>query len=347
MMSFAHLTRHDLALDLGSSVTSLFTSGAKAIFREPSYVAIERGKKELAVAVGKKARELLGRTSDRLVCLPAYGDGAIEDPILAVHLVKELAGRANTGIARAIKTKLFGSRAIVALPEKATELERRALMEVIHSTTAREAFFIPSLVAAALGSEISPEDSRGTMVLSVGCSRSSAAVISSGTIVSSGVSKVGGRLWDTKIIEGVRRVHGVLIGEHTAEQIKRELGRARPSTREATLQVYGRSIHTGLPSYVTVTQSEVTEWISETAEALVHLIEDVLAGTPPELAADVLDTGIVMCGGGAYLRDLDRMLLEKTSLPLSVIEQPEYATIRGERLVLEQWDRYNHLLQRV
>lgn len=346
-MSFAQIGRHDLALDMGSSVTSLFTSGAKVIFREPSYVAIERGKKELAVAVGKKARDLLGRTSDRLVCLPAYGDGAIEDPVLAVHLVRDLASRANAGLARAIKTKLFGSRAVVALPERATELERRALMEVVHSTTAREAFFIPSLVAAALGCEVSPEDTRGTMVLSVGCSRSSAAVLSAGTIVSSGVSKVGGRLWDTKIIEGVRRVHGVLIGEHTAEQVKRELGRARPTSREATLQVYGRSIHTGLPSYVTINQRNVTEWLAESSEGLIQLIEDVLAATPPELAADVLDTGIIMCGGGAYLRDLDRLILERTGLPLSVVEEPEYATIRGEKLVLEEWDRHRHLLQRV
>ncbi len=305
---------HDMGIDLGTANTLVHVKGKGIVLREPSVVAIKRENGEV-LAVGEEAKRMIGRTPGNIVAVRPMKDGVIADFDVTQAMLKYF-------IRKAMNTKSFvRPRVVVGVPSGVTEVEKRAVLDAAQQAGAREAYLIEEPMAAAIGAGLPVEEATGSMVVDIGGGTTEIAVISLGGIVTSRSIRIGGDEMDTSIVQYIKRMYNLLIGERTAEEIKIKIGSAIvQADKNAELDIRGRDLVSGLPKTLTIKSSEVREALSEPIQKIIDAVKGTLEKTPPELASDVMDHGIMMTGGGALLRNLDRLLSHETGMPVLVAE---------------------------
>ncbi len=329
---------NDLSIDLGTANTLIYVRGEGLVLDEPSVVAIaedpQDGRKKI-VAYGSQAKQMLGRTPGNLTTVRPLQDGVIADFKITSMMLSYFIKQAHTrhGIFRP------NPRILVCVPSGATQVEKRAIRDAAENAGARDVFLIQEPMAAAIGAGIPVDEAYGSMVVDIGGGTSEVAVISLNGIVYSSSVRTGGDKFDAAIIDYVRRNFGIVIGLPTAEKIKKEIGCAYPSSEIRELEFRGINQQQGAPRSFTINSNEVLEALQEPLGGIVRAVKQALELTPPELAADVADRGIVLTGGGALLRDLHRLLMEETRLNIIVAEDPLTCVARGGGKVLELLDQ--------
>jgi rod shape-determining protein MreB len=328
---------NDLSIDLGTANTLIYVRGQGIVLNEPSVVAIRQdrgpgGPKSIA-AVGIEAKLMLGRTPANITAIRPLKDGVIADFTITEKMLQHFIHKVHE--ARFFKPS---PRVLICVPCGSTQVERRAIRESAAGAGAREVYLIEEPMAAAIGAGMPVDEARGSMVLDIGGGTSEVAVISLNGIVYSSSVRIGGDRFDDAIINYVRRNYGTLIGEATAERIKHEIGSAYPGKEVMELEVKGRNLSQGIPRSFTLNSNEILESLQEPLAGIVGAVKTALEQTPPELGADVADRGIVLTGGGALLRDLDKLLMEETGLPVVVAEDPLTCVARGGGRALELFD---------
>jgi rod shape-determining protein MreB len=319
----------ELGVDLGTANILVYVRGKGILLREPSVVAIaSRSKKVLAV--GEEARLMLGRTPGHIVAVRPMSDGVIADYTTTLKMLQYLFEKVVG------KKRLFKPRVLVCVPSQVTSVEKRAVIQAALEAGAREAYTIEEPMAAAIGAGLPISTPGGNMVVDIGGGTTDIAVISLDGIVLSESLRVAGNRMDEVIIRHIRAVYSLMIGDRTAEEIKMRIGSAYPLPQESMMQVRGRDLVAGLPKTVEVSSEEIREALSEPVLAIVEKVKRVLEQTPPELAADIIERGIVLTGGGALLRGLDRLLFAATNIPTYVAEDPLSCVAIGTGRALEE-----------
>lgn len=326
----------DIGIDLGTANTLAYVKGKGIVINEPSVVAIDRDSKEI-FAVGNKAKEMVGRTPGNIIAIRPLKDGVIADFDVTERLLRDFITKATR------RSGWFRPRVVVAVPSGVTEVEKRAVIDATLSAGAKDARVIEEPMAAAIGAGLPVQEPTGNMIVDIGGGTTEVAVISLGGIVSHRSVRIAGDEMDDAIVQHIRRNYNLLIGERTAEQIKKEVGTACPQEQESVMDVRGRDLVTGLPKTVEVTSEEIREALAEPVAAIVDAVKVTLERTPPELAADIMDRGIMMAGGGSLLTGLDALLREETGMPVNLTEDPLTAVVMGTGIALEHFE----LLQRI
>ncbi|MBB5014635.1 rod shape-determining protein [Rehaibacterium terrae] len=332
---------NDLSIDLGTANTLIYVRGQGIVLNEPSVVAIRQdrspGSPKSVAAVGAEAKQMLGRTPGNIVTIRPMKDGVIADFTTTEEMLKHF-------IRKVHKSRFLrpSPRVLICVPCGSTQVERRAIKESAEEAGAREVYLIEEPMAAAIGAGIPVHEARGSMVIDIGGGTSEVAVISLNGIVYSQSVRIGGDRFDEAIINYVRRSHGTLIGEATAERIKIEIGCAFPQTEVKEIEVSGRNLAEGVPRMITINANEVLEALHEPLSGIVSAVKQALEQTPPELCADVAERGIVLTGGGALLRDLDKLISEETGLHVHVADDPLTCVARGGGRALELVDMHGN-----
>ncbi|NOZ86197.1 MAG: rod shape-determining protein [Deltaproteobacteria bacterium] len=324
----------DLAIDLGTANTLVYVKGKGIVANEPSVVAVQKdlmGIKKV-LAVGQEAKEMLGRTPGSIVAIRPMKDGVIADFEICEAMLRYFIHRAHN------RKTLVRPRIIICVPSGITEVERRAVKESAESAGAREVFLIEEPMAAAIGSGLPITEPTGNMVVDIGGGTTEVAVISLAGVVYSDSIKVGGDKLDDSIIQHMKRKYNLLIGERTAEQIKILIGTAYPTDSVMTMDVRGRDLVAGVPRTMTINSDEIREALSKPINAIVEAVRLALERTPPELASDIVDKGIVITGGGGLLGNLDELLRQVTGLPVRVAEEAMSAVVLGSGRALDEID---------
>jgi rod shape-determining protein MreB len=327
----------DLSIDLGTANTLIYVRGQGIVLNEPSVVAIRQdrvpGSPRSVAAVGIEAKQMLGRTPGHINTIRPLKDGVIADFTTTEEMLKYF-------IRKVHKSRFLrpSPRVLICVPCGSTQVERRAIKESAEEAGAREVFLIEEPMAAAIGAGIPIGEARGSMVIDIGGGTSEVAVISLNGVVYSQSVRIGGDRFDEAIINYVRRNHGTLIGESTAERIKIDIGCAYPQAEVKRLEVSGRNLAEGVPRVIQINSNEVLEALHETLSGIVSAVKQALEQTPPELCADVAERGIVLTGGGALLRDLDKLISEETGLHVHVADDPLTCVARGGGRALEMID---------
>jgi rod shape-determining protein MreB len=327
---------NDLSIDLGTANTLIYLRGQGIVLDEPSVVAIREepggGRKSVA-AVGMEAKNMLGRTPGNITAIRPLKDGVIADFTITEKMLQHF-------IKKAHGSQYFrpSPRVLVCVPYGSTQVERRAIKESAEGAGARKVFLVDEPMAAAIGAGMPVHEARGSMVLDIGGGTSEVAVISLNGIVYAASVRVGGDRFDEAILNYVRRNYGILIGEATAERIKHEIGSAYPGDEVREISVRGRNLSEGVPRSFSLNSNEILEALQEPLQGIVGAVKGALEQTPPELGSDVADRGIVLTGGGALLRDIDKLLMEETGLPVVVADDPLTCVARGGGRVLELID---------
>jgi rod shape-determining protein MreB len=331
---FAGLFSNDLAIDLGTANTLVYVKGIGIVTNEPSVVAVQRdargGKKILAV--GKEAKEMLGRTPGSIEAIRPMKDGVIADFEITEAMLRYFIERAHN------RRTMVKPRIIICVPYGITEVEKRAVRESAESAGAREVYLIEEPMAAAIGAGLPITEPSGSMIVDIGGGTTEVAVISLAGIVYSKSVRVGGDKMDEAIVNYLKRKYQLLIGERTAEQIKINIGTAYPDDNIQTMAVKGRDLVAGIPKTIEVNSEEIREAILEPVNTIVEAVRVALEKTPPELAADIVDKGIMLAGGGALIRNLDILLREETGLPIMIADDPLCAVVHGSGKALDQID---------
>ena len=328
----------DLAIDLGTANTLIYVRGKGIVLDEPSVVAIRQqggpnGKKTIQ-AVGLAAKQMLGRTPSNITAIRPMKDGVIADFTITEQMLKFFIKKIHDS-----RMLSPSPRIIVCVPCGSTQVERRAIKESAMGAGARQVYLIDEPMAAAIGADLPVAEPTGSMVVDVGGGTTEVGVISLGGIVYASSVRVGGDKFDEAIINYIRRNYGMLIGESTAEQIKKEIGSAFPGSEVREMEVKGRNLAEGIPRSFTISSNEVLEALTDPLNSIVGAVKSALEQTPPELGADIAEKGMVVTGGGALLRDLDRLLVEETGLPVIVAEDPLTCVVRGSGRALEEMDK--------
>lgn len=306
----------DIGIDLGTATVLVYIKGKGIVLREPSVVAIDKNSNKL-LAVGEEARRMLGRTPGNIVAIRPLREGVISDYDITERMLKHFINKVYGNKV----LKLFKPRIIVCVPSGVTEVEKRAVKEAAMQAGARKTYLIEEPIAAAIGAGIDIAKACGSMVIDIGGGTTDIAVISlGGTVVSSSL-KVAGDKFDEAIVRYMRKKHNIMIGERTAEELKISIGTVYPRVQEVTMDIRGRNLISGLPKTITVTSTEIMEALEETISGIVEAVHSVLERTPPELAADISDRGIVMTGGGSLLYGLDKLIQEKTGINVVVADE--------------------------
>ena len=322
----------DLAIDLGTANTLVYVKGRGIVVSEPSVVAIEkdgRGPGKVK-AVGKAAKEMLGRTPANIVATRPMKDGVIADFEVTAAMIEYFIKRVHD------RTRMVRPRVVVAVPSGITEVEKRAVRESAMMAGAREVYLIEEPMAAAIGAGLPVTEPSGNMIIDIGGGTTEVAVISLSGIVYSNSTRVGGDKMDDAIIQYVKRTHNLLIGERTAELIKIQVGTAYPTGDPQSMEVKGRDIVAGVPKTLEIKSEEVLDALAEPISAIVESVKAALERTPPELSADIVDKGIVLVGGGSLLANLDILLRETTGLPVMLAEDPLTAVANGTGRCLDE-----------
>ena len=328
---------NDLSIDLGTANTLIYVREQGVVLDEPSVVAIRQdrgpgGPKSIA-AVGAEAKAMLGRTPGNITAIRPLKEGVIADFTVTEKMLQHFIHKVH-------ETRFFrpSPRVLICVPCGSTQVEHRAIKESAAGAGAREVYLIEEPMAAAIGAGMPVDEARGSMVLDIGGGTSEVAVISLNGIVYSASVRIGGDRFDEAIVNYVRRNYGTLIGEATAERIKKEIGSAYPGTEMKELEVKGRNLAQGIPRSFTLNSNEILEALQEPLAGIVGAVKTALEQTPPELGADVAERGIVITGGGALLRDLDHLLMEETGLPVVIADDPLTCVARGGGRALELLD---------
>jgi rod shape-determining protein MreB len=330
---------NDLSIDLGTANTLIYARGKGIVLNEPSVVAIRRGRDsnnpKAIAAVGVEAKRMLGRTPGHIDAIRPLKDGVIADFTITEKMLQHF-------IRKAHGDQFFkpSPRVLVCVPCGSTQVERRAIRESAAGAGAREVFLIEEPMSAAIGAGMPVSDASGSMVLDIGGGTTEVAVISLNGIVYSDSVRIGGDRFDDAIVNYVRRNYGSLIGEATAERIKHEIGCAYPGSEVREIEIKGRNLAEGLPRSFTLNSNEILEALQEPLAGIVEAVKTALENTPPELGSDVAERGMVLTGGGALLKDLDRLLVEETGLPVIVAEDPLTCVARGGGRVLEMIEEH-------
>jgi rod shape-determining protein MreB and related proteins len=333
---------NDLAIDLGTANTLIYVRGKGIVLDEPSVVAIREdagpnGKKSIQ-AVGKDAKMMLGKTPGNIVAIRPMKDGVIANFTVTEQMLKYF-------IKKVHDNKLFSPspRIIICVPCGSTQVERRAIRESAIGAGAGQVFLIEEPMAAAIGADLPVAEATGSMVVDVGGGTTEVGVISLGGTVHKGSVRVGGDKFDEAIINYIRRNYGMLIGETTAENVKKQIGSAFPGSEVREMEVKGRNLAEGIPRSFTISSNEILEALTEPLNQIVSAVKSALEQTPPELGADIAEKGMVLAGGGALLRDLDRLLMEETGLPVIVADDPLTCVVRGSGKALEQMEHFGSI----
>jgi rod shape-determining protein MreB len=323
---------NDLAIDLGTANTLVYLKGKGIVTNEPSVVAVQmdhRGSKKI-LAVGKEAKEMLGRTPGSITAIRPMKDGVIADFEVTEAMLRYFIERAHN------RRTMVKPRIIICVPYGITEVEKRAVRESAESAGARQVFLIEEPMAAAIGAGLPITEPSGNMIVDIGGGTTEVAVISLAGIVYSKSVRVGGDKMDEAIVNYLKRKYNLLIGERTAEQIKIGIGTAYPDKEVKSMGVKGRDLVAGIPKTIQINSEEISEAISDPLSAIVDAVRVALEKTPPELAADIVDKGIVLAGGGALIRNLDVLLREETGLPVTIAEDPLCSVVIGSGKALDQ-----------
>ncbi len=325
------LFSQDIGVDLGTANTLVFVKGKGIVIREPSVVAVdERTNPKTVVAVGADAKRMIGRTPGSITAVRPIKDGVIADFDMTADMLKAF-------IKRAISSSPFNrARVMICIPSGVTEVERRAVHDAAKSAGARYVSLIEEPMAAAIGAGLPVLEATGSMIVDIGGGTSEVAVISLGDIVTSKSVRVAGDNFDDAIISYVKRTFNLLIGERSAEDIKLKLGSAYPYEGEAAMEIKGRNLIDGLPKSVEITSEQVRQALADPVDEILDSIRYTLDRTPPELAADIIERGITLTGGGALLRGLDKLIAAETGMPVKVAENPLDCVVNGTGICLEK-----------
>lgn len=342
-MSFFDRFSSDIAIDLGTANTLIYAKGRDIVLNEPSVVAYSvRNGRKVVHAVGEEARMMLGRTPGNIEAVRPMKDGVIADFEVAEEMISYF-------IKKAAPRKLFrrGPTVVICVPAGATAVEKRAIYQSAEQAGASKVYLIPEPMAAALGAGLPVHEPSGSMVVDIGGGTTEIAVLSLDGVVYSRSVRVGGDKMDDAIIQYVRRTTNLLLGEMSAERVKKEIGSAMmPEDGEGmTVQIKGRDLMNGVPREININEAMIAESLQEPVEQIVEAVKLALEATPPELAADIVDKGIMLTGGGALLRNLDTELRERTGLPVSIAEDPLSCVVRGSGTVVENLKKWKAVLE--
>jgi rod shape-determining protein MreB and related proteins len=321
----------DLAIDLGTANTLVFAKGKGIVVSEPSIVAVNKitGKVE---AVGRDAKEMLGRTPGNIVAIRPMKDGVIADFEITEKMLSHFIRKAHN------RNTFVRPRIIIGIPSEVTQVEKRAVKDSALKAKASEVYLVDQAMAAAIGAGLPITEPSGNMVVDIGGGTTDIAVISLAGIVYSKSVRVAGNEMDEAVIQHIKKKYNLLIGERTAEQVKLELGSAFPLDEPMTMEIKGRDLIEGIPKTLTITDAEIREALAEPISIIVNAVRVALERTPPELSADIVDRGIVLTGGGSLLKNLDKLLREETGLPVSVAEDPLSSVVLGTGKMLSDFD---------
>ncbi|MCT4535987.1 rod shape-determining protein [Halodesulfovibrio sp.] len=324
----------DLAIDLGTANTCVYVKGQGIVLREPSVVAVKKDSRggSVVLAVGQDAKRMLGRTPGNIQAIRPMKDGVIADFEITEAMLRHFITKVHNS------RRLVRPRIIICVPTGITQVEKRAVKESAQSAGAREVYLIEEPMAAAIGANLPIQEPTSNMVVDIGGGTTEVAVISLSGVVYSKSVRVGGDKMDEAIMTHVKRKYSMLIGEATAEDIKIKIASAYTMPQEETLEVKGRDLVTGIPQHITITSEEIRKSIAEQVDSIVQAVRIALEQTPPELAADIVDRGIVLTGGGALLKGLDQLLRDETSLPITVVDDPLSTVVIGTGKALDNLD---------
>lgn len=336
-MGLFNLFAKDIGIDLGTANTLVNVKGKGIVIREPSVVAIQEDTKDV-LAVGLEAKKMIGRTPGNIIAIRPLKDGVIADFDTTQGMLRYFIKRANPK-----NSLIFRPRVLVCVPSGVTEVEKRAVIEATEQAGAKEAYLIEEPMAAAIGAGLPVADPTGSMVVDIGGGTTEIAVISLGGIVTSKSIRIGGDEMDEAIVYYIKKEYNLMIGERTAEETKIAIGSAFPKAKEERMEIRGRDLVSGLPKTLTITSTEILNALNEPVTSILEGIKITLEKTPPELAADIMEHGIMLTGGGALLDGLDRLIKEETGMPVSIAEEPLDCVASGTGVALENYD----LLKRV
>lgn len=322
-----------IGIDLGTANTLVYVPGKGVVVNEPSVVAVSLAENRV-LAVGDEAKEMLGRTPDTIMAYRPLKDGVIADyrvtEAMLRYFINKVSGR----------VRLLRPDVVISIPAGITSTERRAVVDATVKAGARAVYVIKEPILAAIGAGIPIHSAQGNMIINIGGGTSEIAVISLGGVVSVNSARVGGNRFDQAISDYIKRKHGLTVGERTAEEVKKEIGSALTQVKEEYMEVRGRDLMGGLPRTVKVHANEITEALQDELREVINAIKKVLQETPPELAADVMDKGIVLSGGSAELKHLDKLITKTIGVPCYVADEAPYCVVKGTGKVLEHLDVY-------
>ena len=326
----------DIGIDLGTANCLVYVRDHGILLNEPSVVAVADGEKREVVAVGEEAKRMLGRTPGHIKAIRPMKDGVIADFDITEEMLRYFIQKALKKVHQ--RRRFLHPRVLIAVPSGITEVETRAVKDSAQRAGAGEIYLIEEPMAAAIGVGLPVMEPSGSMIVDIGGGTTEVAVVSLSGIVEARSLRVAGDQMDQCVVQHMKRAHNLLIGERTAEQIKIRIGSATPHNDEATLEVKGRDLISGLPKTILITGEEIRLTLQEPLTSIIEAIRSVLEHCPPELAADLIDRGIMLAGGGALLKDIDKLISEETGLPVFVSDNPLQAVANGTGVVLQEMD---------
>ncbi|MCD5402087.1 rod shape-determining protein [candidate division NPL-UPA2 bacterium] len=320
---------NDIGIDLGTANSLVYLKGKGIVLNEPSVVAVERGTNNV-LAVGLEAKRMVGRTPGNIVAIRPLKDGVIADFVITEEMLRYFMFKVYR------RGRFFAPRVVIAIPSGITAVEKRAVEDSARQAGAREVYLVEEPMAATIGAGLSVQEPGGNLMVDVGGGTTEVAVISLGGIVLSKTVRIAGDEMDGAIAQHLKRTYNLMVGERTAEEVKVKVGSAFPLDEEMTMEVKGRDLVAGLPKTLTISSQEIREAMSDPINAIVEAVKLTLEQTPPELSADLVDKGIMMAGGGALLKGLDKLLNEETGLPVHIAENPLNTVVMGTGKILEE-----------
>jgi rod shape-determining protein MreB len=334
---FSGWVTNDVAIDLGTATTLVYVKGRGILLNEPSVVAIDN-RSQKTIAVGREAKRMLGRTPDGINAVRPMKDGVIADFEIVEEMLRAFLGKAQK------RRLLIRPRVIVCVPSGITAVEMRAVRDSVEHAGAREVYLVAEPIAAAVGVGLPVDTPAGNMVIDIGGGTTEIAVIALSGIVCNSSIRVGGDEMDDAVVQYIKKTYNLMIGEQTAEVIKIKIGSAFPLPEETEMEVRGIDLVAGIPKTIKVGSAEIREALKEPVALISEALRAALEKTPPELAADIVDKGIVMTGGGSLLRGLDALLREDTNLPISVVSNPLECVVLGTGKILDEIEHYEKVL---
>lgn len=330
-MGFFSLFNKDMGIDLGTANTLVYIKGREIVTREPSVVAIQTETKQV-LAVGEEAKRMIGRTPGNIVAIRPLKDGVIADFDVTQNMLKYFIKKAYN------RKSIFQPRVVVCVPSGVTEVEKRAVEEAAIHAGARDAYLIEEPMAAAIGAGLPVQEPTGSLVVDIGGGTTEVAVISLGGIVTSKSVRVAGDELDESIVSYIKKEYSLMIGERTAEEIKINIGTADEFSEERVMDIRGRDLISGLPKTISISSKEIHEAMKEPIHSIIEAIKSTLEKTPPELASDIMELGIMLTGGGALLEGMDRLINQETGMPVNIAENPLDCVAIGTGIALDSID---------